>query len=252
MAELLTGHWWLKHLLVLIVLIVLINLGLWQLRRLEERRALNQNIQAALSQPALPLRDAQIDPEVFHFRRVAVTGIFDNANSIVLRNQLMGDTPGVHLVTPLRLSGSEQAVLIDRGWLPRPTADLEPADLIPYEVNSEVTLEGIAYRTQTRSGWLSPLDPPLREGQTRLVNWFRVDIDRIQTQVPYPLLPIFIKQLPDSSTQPDTLPQPEALTLTEGSHLGYALQWFSFAVILVITYGLFLRQQIQKSVSDQR
>lgn len=252
MTQLLTGRWWFKHLLVLIVLIVLINLGWWQLRRLEERRALNQNIQTALNQPALPLRDAQIDPEVLHFRRVAVTGIFDNANAIVLRNQLRGETPGVHLITPLRLSGSEQAVLVDRGWLPRREANLEPADLTPYEASGEVTLEGIAYRTQTRSGWISPLDPPLREGQTRLVNWFRVDIDRIQQQVPYPLLPVFIKQLPDSTTQPDTLPQPEALTLDEGPHLGYALQWFSFAAILVVTYGIFLRQQIQKSVISQQ
>lgn len=252
MSEILTGRWWLKHLLVLMVLIVLINLGLWQLRRLEERRTLNQNIQTALSQPALPLRDAQIDPEVFHFRRVKVTGIFDNAAAIVLRNQLKGETPGVHLITPLRLSGSEQAVLIDRGWLPRRSADLEPSELTPYEVSDEVTIEGIAYRTQTRTGWLSPLDPPLREGQTRLVNWFRVDIDRIQQQVPYPLLPVYIKQLPDSSTQPDTLPQPEAVALSEGSHLGYAIQWFSFAAILVVTYGLFLRQQIQKSGVSQQ
>lgn len=252
MAQLLTGRWWLNHLLVLLVLLVLINLGLWQLRRLEERRTLNQNIQTALSQPAIPLRDAQIDPEMLHFRRVAVTGVFDNAAAIVLRNQLKGETPGVHLITPLRLGGSEQAVLIDRGWLPRREADLEPTDLTPYEVSGEVTLEGIAYRTQTRSGWISPLDPPLREGQTRLVNWFRVDIDRIQQQVPYPLLPVFIRQLPDSSTQPDTLPQPEALTLSEGSHLGYALQWFSFAAILVVTYGIFLRQQLQKSVVGEQ
>ncbi|MFN8456587.1 MAG: SURF1 family protein [Anaerolineae bacterium] len=251
MPELLSGRWWLKHILVLIVLIVLISLGLWQLRRLEERRALNQNIQTALSQPALSLRDAQIDPEMLHFRRVTVTGIFDNAAAIVLRNQLMDDNPGVHLITPLRLTGSEQVILIDRGWIPRREADLQPTDLTPYEITGEVTIEGIAYRTQTRSGWLSPLDPPLREGQTRLVNWFRVDIDRIQQQVPYPLLPVFIKQLPDSSTQPDTLPQPEALTLDEGPHLGYALQWFSFATILVVTYGLFLRQQVGKSNQAQ-
>lgn len=245
MSELLTGRWWLKHILVLIVLIVLINLGLWQLRRLEERRVLNQNIQAALSQPALPLQEAPPDPETLHFRRVAVTGVFDNAAVIVLRNQLMGDNPGVHLITPLRLSGSNQAVLIDRGWIPRREADLEPAELTPYDLTGEVTIEGIAYRTQTRSGWLSPLDPPLREGQTRLVNWFRVDIDRIQQQVPYPLWPIFIKQLPDPATRPDALPQPEAITLDEGPHLGYALQWFSFAAILVVTYGIFLRQQIR-------
>jgi surfeit locus 1 family protein len=59
-------------------------------------------------------------------------------------------------------------------------------------------------------------------------------------------LPIFIKQLPDTNTTPTTLPQPESVTLSEGSHLGYALQWFSFAGILVITYAVFLHQQLKK------
>jgi surfeit locus 1 family protein len=76
------------------------------------------------------------------------------------------------------------------------------------------------------------------------VAWFRVDIERIQEQVPYRLLPIFIKQLPIPNTNADTLPrQDSGANLDEGPHLGYAIQWFSFAAILVVTYGLFLRQE---------
>ena len=50
----------------------------------------------------------------------------------------------------------------------------------------------------------------------------------------------------------DRKPQPEALTLDEGPHLGYALQWFSFAAILVVIYGIFLRQQLQKPVASEQ
>jgi surfeit locus 1 family protein len=247
MKKLMTGRWLLKHLLVLMVLIALINLGLWQLRRLEERRTLNRNIAAALEQPPIVLTGEVVNPDALHFRRVSVTGTFDNAQVIALRNQSLDNLPGLHLITPLRLSGNDQAVLVDRGWIPRGQADPDPASLIAYDLSGKVTIEGIAYRTQTRSsGWLSPIDPPLKEGQTRLVAWFRVDIDRIQEQVPYPLLPIFIKQLPDSNTGPDSLPQPEGVTLNEGPHLGYAVQWFSFAGILVITYTVFLRQELLK------
>lgn len=246
--KLMTGRWLLKHLFVLVVLLALINLGLWQLRRLEERRTLNANIAAALEQPPLVLTGEEaVNPDALHFQRVSVTGTFDNAQAIVLRNQSLDNIPGLHLVTPLRLSDSDRTVLVDRGWIPRGQADPDPASLIAYDLPGEVTIEGIAYRTQTRSsGWLSPLDPPLKEGQTRLVAWFRVDIDRIQEQVPYPLLPIFIKQLPDSNTAPNSLPQPEGVTLDEGPHLGYAIQWFSFAGILVITYTVFLRQEFRK------
>ena len=242
-----TGRWWAKHLLVLTVLIMLINLGLWQLRRLEQRRELNNHILAVLDQDPIPVTGEAVDPEKLHFRRVSVKGTFDHAATLVLRNRSLNDRPGLHLITPLRISGSEQAVLVDRGWIPRGQADPTPQSLIGYDVSGEVSLEGIAYRTQTRPSSLSPLDPPLKAGQTRLVAWFRVDIDRIQEQVPYPLLPIFVEQLPDAKTKPDSLPQPAgSVELTEGPHLGYALQWFSFAAILVVTYTLFIRQELKQ------
>lgn len=251
MAKLITGPWLLKHLSAVIVLILLINLGLWQLRRLEERRNLNQNITAAMNQPAIPLTGEPVDPAELHFRRVTVSGVFDNAGAIAIRNQSLGDQPGLHLVTPLRINGSDTAVLIDRGWIPRGDSDPEPASLTSYDLPGEVTIEGIAYQTQTRPSSLSPFDPPLKEGQTRLVSWFRVDIDRIQTQVPYPLLSIFIRQLPAPNTPAGTLPQADSgIALDEGPHLGYAIQWFSFAAILVVTYGLFLRQEWQKGQEE--
>jgi surfeit locus 1 family protein len=184
MHRLITGPWLFKHFGVVVILIMLLNLGFWQLRRLEERRAYNRNIIAALNQPVIPLTGAPIDPAQLHFRRVSVKGSFDNAAAIAIRNQLLGDAPGLHLVTPLRISGSDRAVLIDRGWIPRGDADPDPASLSVYDLPGEVTIEGIATQTQTRPGWLSPLDPPLREGQSRLVAWFRVDIDRIQRQLP--------------------------------------------------------------------
>lgn len=247
MAKLMTGSWLWKHLLALLVLIVLINLGLWQVRRLDERRSLNRNIMVALNQAAVPLTGEPIDPAEFHFRRVEVKGVFDNAAAVAIRNQSLGDQPGLHLVTPLRISGSNTAVLVDRGWIPRGNADPEPADLSPYDLPGEVTIEGIAYQTQTRPSSLAPFDPPLKAGQTRLVAWFRVDIGRIQEQVPYPLFPIFIRQTPAPTTPAGTLPQADSgVSLDEGPHLGYAIQWFSFAAILVVTYGLFLRQEMKK------
>jgi surfeit locus 1 family protein len=246
MRKLLSGRWLAAHLAVLLVLAMLISLGVWQLWRLENRRAFNNSLLAAVNQPVIPLTGQPVDPEALHFKRVAVKGTFDNAQTIVLRNQMLGDIPGLHVITPLRLSHSDMAVLVDRGWIPRGLADPDPASLLVYDEFGEVSLEGVAYRTQTRSGLLSPIDPPLKEGQERLAAWFRVDIDRIQEQVPYPLMPIFVRQLPDPNAQPDRLPRPEGVSLDEGPHLGYALQWFTFAGILVITYSVFIRQELRK------
>ena len=242
MKQITTGRWLVRHALVLMVAIILINFGFWQLRRLEEKRTRNANILATLEQPAITLTGEEIDPEALHFRRVRVEGTFDNAESMVLRNKSLNNTPGIHLLTPLRTSNREDAILIDRGWLPNDQAD--PSRRTAYDVNGVVTVEGIAYRTQTRPSSLSPLDR-LPDGQTRLDAWFRVDIDLIQGQLSYPLLPVFIAQLPAPGAEPGNLPRQDGnIELDEGPHLGYAVQWFSFAVILGVIYAFFIRKEL--------
>lgn len=46
--HLLSFRWILSHLFVLLMVVVMINLGFWQMRRLEERRDSNSGIRAAL------------------------------------------------------------------------------------------------------------------------------------------------------------------------------------------------------------
>jgi hypothetical protein len=62
MKKLLSGRWLIGHVLVLIAVIILINLGLWQLRRLDQRRALNASILAGLEAPVTLLTGEDVDP----------------------------------------------------------------------------------------------------------------------------------------------------------------------------------------------
>lgn len=244
MRKLTTGRWLLTHVVVLAGVILLINFGFWQLGRLEQRRALNAEISAGLNQPVVTLTGQAVDPETTDYRRVVVTGVFDNEKAILLRNQAYNGVPGHHLVVPLLIEGSASAVLVDRGWLP--LAETEPDRREAYQVNGQVTVEGIAYKSQVRPHRFAPADPTLQPGQARLDAWFRIDIDQIQQQLPYPLLPVYIRQSPRPDQATNTLPRPEGdPILSEGSHLGYAMQWFAFAVILAVTYGAFVWQEIK-------
>ena len=248
MQKLLSKGWLVRHMAVLVVFIILLNFGFWQLRRLEQKRERNNSIVAALNQSPTLLNDqAIIDPEIYHFKPVQATGTFDNSATMFLRNRDFEGFSGVHLLVPLRLAGSDRAVLVDRGWVPRGNMDPTPEELAVYDQSGQVTVTGIAYRGQPQpDGWLVPRDPPLKEGQTRLVGWFRVNIDRIQEQLPYPLMPIYLEQSP-AGPEPalDSFPrQSGSVALDEGPHLGYAIQWFSFAAILLITYGYFIQQEL--------
>lgn len=237
--RLLRGWWIAKHLFALVILATLIVLGFWQLDRLEQRRAANATRLAALAQSALPLTPAT-DPATVIGRRVVVSGVFRNEESVVLRGRRSDSgVDGVHLLTPLQIEGSEYAVLVDRGWLPS-----AQGATTAYAVTRPVTIEGIAQAPQLRPD--SPLagrDLPL-PGETRINAWLRVDVPAIQQQVGAPLLPLFIEQLPDGST---SLPRPpDPYRLDEGPHLSYALQWFTFAGIIGVGYLLLLRQEVQR------
>src|SRR5689334_37523 len=134
-------------LLVIIGALILGRLGIWQLDRLAQRRAFNNSLNTRMAQPALTLTRAAIDPAALEYRRVEVRGVYDPTQEIVLRNRELDGTPGVHILTPLRLSGSDTAVLIDRGWLPRDYADAAARRAFAAPAGEQL-VTGIARRSQ--------------------------------------------------------------------------------------------------------
>jgi surfeit locus 1 family protein len=231
----------LSHLLVLVLVVVMINLGFWQLRRLDEKKSHNASVRANESLAVAPI-DSLARPDDqssrgkdLAFRRVTVTGTYDTTNEVVVRARSLNERPGVWVATPLRLANGD-AVLVVRGFLPtQGTPDAVPADAEP--PRGQVTVDGLVQETQTR-GTFGPTDP---EG--RLTNMARVDVARLQKQVPYPLYPVYVQlkssQPAQAGAEPEVLPEP---VLDEGPHLGYAVQWFIFSTIAVVGYPLILRR----------
>ena len=232
--------WLIPTLLVLLGTAVCIRLGIWQLDRLEARRAFNEQVESMRALPPLSLdQDASNAIQDMEWRAVKVNGHYDFENQIAIRNQYNGGQYGYHLLTPLLFDG--MAVLVDRGWIPA-DGNSVPQDWRKYDEVGEVNLSG-----QVRLGHGKPaiggVADVLPENGARLEIWNNADVTRIAGQLPYPILPVYIQL--DSDTQ-DTEPpipfQPE-VELTEGPHFGYALQWFTFATILFVGYPFFLRKQ---------
>lgn len=232
--------WLIPTLLVLLGTALCIRLGIWQLDRLEARRAFNEQVESMRALPPLNLdQDASNAIQDMEWRAVQVSGRYDFENQIAIRNQYNGGQYGYHLLTPLLFDG--MAVLVDRGWIPA-DGNSVPQDWRKYDEVGEVNLSG-----QVRLGHGKPaiggVADVLPENGARLEIWNNADVTRIAGQLPYPVLPVYIQL--DSDTQ-DTEPpipfQPE-VELTEGPHFGYALQWFTFATILFVGYPFFLRKQ---------
>jgi surfeit locus 1 family protein len=71
---------------------------------------------------------------------------------------------------------------------------------------------------------------PIEHGGS--TTWRRLDLSAIRTRLPYAVLPVYIKQGPDSSLPPFPR-RSDAPALDEGPHLSYAIQWFLFAALAV-------------------
>jgi cytochrome oxidase assembly protein ShyY1 len=243
-------RWILSHLLVLVLVVVMIGLGFWQLRRLDERKTHNASVRANTSLLVAPI-DSLLHPndpssrgKDLAFRRVTVTGTYDTANEVIIRARSLNQRPGVWVATPLRLANGD-AVVVLRGFLPtQGTPDAVPADAEPPA--GQVTVEGLVQETQTR-GTFGPTDPA-----GRLTNMARVDVARLQQQVPYALYPAYVQlkssQPAQAGTEPEVLPEP---VLDEGPHLGYAVQWFLFSTIAIVGYPLILRRSARNRDDEE-
>jgi surfeit locus 1 family protein len=212
---------------------VFVRLGIWQLSRLEERRAANRAAAAARAEPRRELGvGAGRTAAELNERWVEATGEFDHSNEVVLRGQAFQGTPGVLVVTPLRSAAGDSAVLVLRGFVP--SADAVRAEIDSLQEPGQVRVRGLA--TSIASGGGQPVE---HGGRT---TWARLDLEALRARLPYPVLPVLLRQTPDSGlpAMPRRLLPPE---LSEGPHLSYAIQWFAFAVMTVAFGVLVVKKQ---------
>lgn len=221
-----------------------VRLGFWQLDRLEQRRARNAVVLAGMRQAPRPADAALIaemtgDAARLVYRRVVARGRYLPESGFVLRGRVENGGPGVHLATPLLLEGEGAVLLVNRGWAPAPDGATPPQ--LPAPPAGVVTVEGILQQvpvTQDRGG-----RSVSARGDT---TYRRLDLAVVRARLGRPVLPMYLQVLGDTGaaaraarTLPVAVPPPP---LDEGSHLGYAIQWFSFALIGIIGLTILLRR----------
>jgi surfeit locus 1 family protein len=164
---------------------------------------------------------------------------------VLIRGRSLDDRPGSWVVVPLEL-GDGRVVAVNRGWVSndgRYTAVPEQ-----YEVpEGEVDLTGLLHPTQTR-GTLGASDP---DGGV-VSSLARIDLARLDQQVEGDVLPVWLQVTEPEAGAPD--PSPTVLDPPdvddEGSHMSYAVQWFTFAAIAGLGYPLILRRRARERDHD--
>ncbi len=209
------------------------RLGLWQLDRAAQKTALHEAVLARAALPMVTLEDLATTPEQVAAqaqRRVQLEGRWLAERSIYLDNRQMNGRPGFYLVTPLLLARGD-AVLVQRGWLPRNTRDR--TQLAPVSTpDGVVRIEG---RITPGLARLYEFDAaasgPIRQN---------LDVSAYATEIALPLRPLAVVQTDDGSMAADGLHrQWLPATLDVSKHYGYASQWFALSALVTGLYVWF-------------
>jgi surfeit locus 1 family protein len=213
----------------LAVLALFLVLGNWQLDRAQEKRALIESLRQRSEQPVRDLPSALEDPQQWRYQRVRVTGHLDGGHQFLLDNRVSRGQVGLQVLTPLRMAHVQQAVLIDRGWVPLGPDRAQTPDI--QVTGQRVELSGTVYVPYKDAYHLGDLD----EGQS---DWPRViqylDFHAISRRLGYPVLPLTIR-LDPAAPHGYRREWPD-IPFTPQRHLGYAIQWFALAAVLVVIY----------------
>ena len=206
------------------------RLGVWQLDRAAQKTALHEALLARGSLPPLDAAALARTPEAAQeqlHRRVQLEGRWLAAQSIYLDNRQMNGRPGFFLVTPLLIAPGD-AVLVQRGWLPRNSRDRE--QLAPVDTpNGAVRIEGrIAPGLARLYEFEGAASGPIRQN---------LDVTAYARETGQALRPVVIVQLDGAADGLQRQWTPAVLDVS--THHGYALQWFSLSALITGLYVWF-------------
>ncbi len=231
MATLRKPRWILAIVVGVVLSAWFVRLGFWQLSRLDERRASNALIEARREEPARPfdglVGQFGMDPEALNYRKAIVTGRYVARDEFFSVGRNYDGVTGTLVMTPLELADGAVMIVV-RGLVPVGTEG-------PPAVGYEPPLG-----TVTLVGRLDDGEEPLRIGESapeggRIESISRVDLAYIDEWTDADVLPVDLlldeQKPPNAGGTPIPIPAPE---LTEGKHLGYAVQWFAFAAMALI------------------
>jgi surfeit locus 1 family protein len=214
-------------------LALLLSLGLWQLRRADEKRV----VQAAFDaqQSAAPIDLSQLTEQPAQYTRVHLRGRYDNSRSLFLDNRVLHGRFGYEVLTVFvpaaneKSVANEKVILVNRGWIEGDPSRLQRPQIAAVE--GEVDLVGAVYRDTARFHFV---DNAHETSWPKLIQHLKPD--DLQQQIGSPAYP-FIVRLDESMPGAYRI---EWQVVAEGfgpeRHIGYAVTWFVLAFALVIVW----------------
>lgn len=242
---LLRPSWVLLHVTVVATIVLMINLGLWQFDRYHERLDFNEIVSARIEAQPQDLNELLLEIETgtkttneAEWLNVFASGEYLDEQTVNAVNRSQGGFSGVDPLTPMRIAGGKQLVLVNRGFIAQSAQNQEsaPAPVGTVEIFGRVRVSEVR-----KTGGLSdPADGLLKE----VIN---IDLNRLGQQIQDLNTEIFIEVLKSNPADSMLLVPIADPILSSGSHLSYTAQWFIFSVFVAAGWVVVVRRKLKSS-----
>ena len=219
------------HLLCLGAIVAMISLGLWQLRRLDEKQTFNSRVTEHTNADVSPLDTSLLvgPPDELSYRRVSTTGTYLSEPQFEVVNVTQGGTTGRDVVNALQLADGS-LIIVNRGFVPTGTP-------VPAAPSDEVQV-----LARLKEGQVAGTGQPSDDGTQTLTEIRRIDLGALGQQFDRPLAPMYLELLESNPGEPGAV-QPVAFPeLSEGPHLSYAVQWAIFSISVAVGWVFAVRK----------
>ena len=221
---------------IIIVCSLLLSLGFWQLHRAHYKQNLLHTIE--LQKQAQPLRLSSFDhiDDNLAFRRVRISGHFDNKHPLLLDNKFYHHKFGYEVITPFVLAGQQQIILVNRGWIPGKKSRNDLPAITP--ILGQQQLTGTLDQNAERGFILG--DALAAPGQWPLLIE-KIDFNKINQRIGKTVLPLVL--LLDKEDSYAFARDWQPVIVSPARHIAYAVQWFGLAIVAFIGFiMLFLKR----------
>lgn len=231
-----TARRWIVLVAALLAAALTARLGVWQLDRAAQKLSNQAAIDAEAAKPALGNADVGHAP--LH-RTVALRGTWVAERTVWLDNRPMDGHAGFFVVTPLRLAGRGDAILVQRGWAPRNQVD---RSRLPPLVTPAGDVEVIGRLAASPSRLYE-----LGQGSGGAIRQ-NLDPAAFAVESGLALLPLTVVQTAPAGADDGLLRHWPAADLGLHKHYGYAFQWFALCALIVGLYVWFqlLRPRLRR------
>jgi surfeit locus 1 family protein len=216
------------------------SLGFWQLRRADEKTALQARAERARAAGPLEIGPDPW-PRDLEGRAVRLRGRFVPAGTVYIDNRTHRGVAGFHVLTPVRIDAAAQHVMVLRGWVPRDPRDRTRLPAVPTP-EAEVVVTGLVEARLGRTLELRESAPP-GPGE-RL--WQNYDAARYRSWSGLAIHEGVVRQ--DPGGVDDGLVREWRMAGNDvDKHRGYAFQWFAMAAA-ALAVTLYLMVSLRRHV----